>query len=173
VAALAALNYLIVGLVICICYLIVCLNRDQRRLSGRSLRPHGYDCTELGVGRVDRKSCMAGPRQAVASLTVVGPKAGGTALSVTPKWHYISALPQAVKVIGPGLHHLPTLLEPLSPVVDRPYAALLMGKLQLDDVGRIAAVAMQSPKQLRHLARVRDRCPICNGHGGARPVAIA
>jgi hypothetical protein len=44
-----------------------------------------------------------------------------------------------VKVVSPRLHLLPSLIEPLSPVVDRSaLVALLVRKLELDDIWRLS-----------------------------------
>ena len=53
--------------------------------------------------------------------------------------HFAVANLQAVEVIGPCGHHLSTLGQPLRAVVGGArLAALFVGKLQLDQVGRVS-----------------------------------
>src|SRR5579872_3410851 len=63
----------------------------------------------------------------------------------------VTARAKAIEVIGPSLHHLPTPIEALCPVVGSPHlVAPLLGELQLDDVGRKAELVEQ---RRRHHAK--------------------
>src|SRR3569833_3192063 len=54
------------------------------------------------------------------------------------------ACSQAVEIVGPCLHHLPPLVEPLGAVVGGAHMVPFgMGKLQLDDIGRKALLVQE------------------------------